>query len=83
MRTQDYRSVFDISRKELNERFRRRLKELKGELFAKGLPLTYQDDCCPTNDFFIREYEDGTTFLAVFDRDKLEFIPVSQLTDRR
>jgi len=72
-------SILDLSEEEIEERFRHRLEGLKNEIFAKGLPLTYQDERCSTPDFFIREYEDGRTFLAILDRDKLEFDSIRRL----
>ena len=79
MSTTDHRSIFDLSPEEMNDRFQKRLSELRKELFAKGLPITYQDERCPTDDHFIREFEGGTAFLAFFDVDKHEFIPIRQL----
>lgn len=79
MTTPDSRSIFDLSPEEMNERFQKRLSELRRELFAKGLPITYQDERCPTDAYFIQEFEGGTTFLAFFDLYKREFFTIRQL----
>ena len=82
MTTPDHRSIFDLSREEMDERFQKRLSELRKEFFAKGLPITYQDERCPTADYFIQEYEGGTSFLAFLDVDRHKFIPVRQLSSK-
>jgi len=78
---QDFlKSVFDLSEEEMNRRMKQRLDELKNEIFEKGLPLTYQDDRCPTPCHYIREYKDGRIHLAEFDPDKMEFKFVRDIT---
>lgn len=74
------KSVFDLSDGEMERRMAQRLDELKKEIFAKGLPLTYQDNRCPTPDHFIREYEDGRVHLAIFDHEKEEFRFMKDIT---
>jgi len=75
----DYRSMYDLSTEEMNARFWARVEELKRETLGKGLPLTYRDERCPTNDYFIRKYQDGTTFLAFLDTDRKEYILLCQI----
>ena len=74
------KSIFDMTPEEIENRMNRRLDELKKEIFAKGLPLTYQDERCPSEDHFIREYEDGRLHLAVLDRVKQVFVFVKDLS---
>jgi len=74
------KSIFDMTPEEIENRMNRRLDELKKEIFAKGLPLTYQDERCPSEDHFIREYEDGGLHLAVLDRVKQVFVFVKDLS---
>ena len=50
------------------------------ELFAKDLPLTHQDDRCPTEDYFIQEYKDGRIHLVHFDIYSRKFTLVKALT---
>ena len=75
------KSIFDITPEQRDQRFQERLDKLKKELFSKGLPITYQDARCPTEDHFIREYEDGRIHLAVFDADNRVFIFVKDITN--
>ena len=75
------KSVFDLRPEEMQERFRNRLEELQKEVFDKGLPITYQDGRCPTDDHFIREYADGRLHLTLFDGEKREFAFVKDLTN--
>lgn len=39
----------------------------KQDFFAKGLPFTYQDARCPTEEYFIQEYKDGQIHFVHFD----------------
>jgi len=71
--------MYDLSTEEMNARFWARVEELKRETLGKGLPLTYRDERCPTNDYFIRKYQDGTTFLAFLDTDRKEYILLCQI----
>lgn len=73
------KSIFDLSSVEADQRMNERLDQLKKEIFAKGLPLTYRDERCPTLDHFIREYEDGRIHLALFDAKKQAFLFVRDL----
>lgn len=60
-------SVFDLSSEEREARLEPVTDQVARDLFAKGLPLTYRDERCPTDDHFIQEYEDGRIHLVLFD----------------
>ena len=75
------KSIFDLSPGEIEKRMQPRLDELKKELYAKGLPITYQDERCPTEDHYIREYEDGRVHLVVLDVDNNKFVLVKDLSN--
>ena len=77
----DRRSIFNLTSEEAEQRLQPRLEELKKELFAKGLPITYQDERCPTEDHYIQEYADGSVHLAVFDEETKEFKFVKDISN--
>ena len=60
-------SVFELTAEEEKERLQAVTGRLKKEIYAKGLPILYQDDRCPTDYHFIQEYQDGKTYLVKFD----------------
>lgn len=74
------KSIFDLTTEEMEIRLTPALIKLKEELFSKGLPLTYQDDRCPTEDHYVQEYEDGTCFLALLIEESVAFITLHKLT---
>jgi len=77
----DRRSIFDLTPEEAEQRLQPRLEELKKELFDNGLPITYQDARCPTEDHYVQEYEDGRVHLAVLDEETREFKFVKDISN--
>ncbi len=73
-------SVFELTDEEEEERLQAAADKLKEEIYAKGLPLVFQDKRCPTNCHFIEAYEDGRINLVLFDIDTREHIFVKKLS---
>jgi hypothetical protein len=78
--TPDKRSIFDLNAEEREARLRPATDKVVRDLFAKGLPLTYQDDRCLAEDHFIQEYEDGRVHLVSFDIYSRKAIVIKDLT---
>jgi len=76
----DPRSIFELSDEEAAARFQKTLDKLMKELFAKGLPISYQDDRCNADDLFIHEYEDGRLHLVRISADGQSHTLVKDLT---
>jgi len=75
------RSIYDLSPERGIERHKARLEDLKKETLGKGIPITYQDERCSTENDFICEYEDGATYFAYFDFEKGAFILFARIDD--
>jgi hypothetical protein len=75
------RSIFDLTPEQRAARLQRVTDQVKQATFAKGLPLVYQDERCPTEDHFIHEYEDGRTYLMILDIDSRKYTLVKDLTN--
>ena len=75
----NFKSVFDLTDKEEEERLQAVTEKLKKEIYAKGLPIVYQDDRCPTESHFIQEYEDGRLHLVLLDIPNRNYIFVKDL----
>lgn len=78
---EDDASIYNLSSEETYERFLTRLRELKKKVLGKGLPITYRDERCPTDEYFIQEYEDGTTYLAFLEINKNEIMLICRIDD--
>ncbi|HMG68067.1 MAG TPA: hypothetical protein VK588_10285 [Chitinophagaceae bacterium] len=78
-KTKDQKSVFDLTDEEEEERLQAVTDRLRQEIYAKGLPIVYQDDRCPTDNHYIERYEDGRTALVLFDINTRKYIPVKEL----
>lgn len=76
----DPRSFFELSDDEAAARFQKTLDKVKLELFAIGLPVSYQDDRCTADDLFIHEYEDGRLHLVRISPDGQSHTLVKDLT---
>ena len=59
----EHKPVFDMTQEELDNHLRPTVERVVAETFALGLPVSYQDERCPTNLHFIHEYEDGRQLL--------------------
>ena len=75
------KSVFELSEKEEEARLQAATDKVIKDLYAKGLPMVFQDDRCPTEYHFIQEYEDGRTYLVLFDIPSRDYIFVKDLTN--
>lgn len=75
----DSKSVFELTAQEAQERLQAVADQVKRDLYAKGLPISYQDERCPTKDHYIHEYEDGRTVLVKLDIPGYKYIPVKEL----
>ena len=75
------KSVFDLSEKEEGTKLQAAMDRLKKEIYAKGLPIVYQDERCPTDDHYIEAYEDGRIHLVFFDIPTRKYIFVKELTN--
>jgi hypothetical protein len=73
------RSVFDLTDAEEKARLQAVTDKLKKELYAKGLPMVYQDSRCPSENHFIREFEDGRVQLVLLDIPNRNYIFVKDL----
>jgi hypothetical protein len=63
----DNKSAFDLSPDEHEKRLRPVTEKVRAELFARGMPVTFQDERCPTGDHFVQEFQDGRVRLVLFD----------------
>ena len=73
-------SVFELTTEEEEKRLQDVTERLKKEIYAKGLPIVYQDGRCPTDCHFIEQYQDGKTYLVKFDlwgmkHDRIKRLP--------
>jgi hypothetical protein len=75
------KSIFDLTPEERPARLQPATDQVKKDIFAAGLPLVYQDDRCPTDSYFIHEYEDGRTYLMLMDIDNRTFTFITDLTN--
>jgi hypothetical protein len=66
---------------QLEARLRQAGDQVRRDFFTKGLPLTYQDDRCPTEDYFIQEYVDGRVNLVHFAIYTGKFTLIKNLAD--
>ncbi|HEY4062018.1 MAG TPA: hypothetical protein VGM30_08965 [Puia sp.] len=73
------KSVFDLTDEEAEERLQIAMDNLKKEIYAKSLPIVYQDKRCPTQKHYIEAYQDGRTVLVRFDIRTREYIFVKEL----
>jgi hypothetical protein len=73
-------SIFDLNPEQRAARLQPATDQVKKDIFAAGLPLVYQDDHCPTESYFIHEYEDGRTYLMLMDMDTRTFTLIKDLT---
>jgi hypothetical protein len=78
---QDKQSVFDLTPGQEAARLQPVTDQVKADIFAHGLPLVYQDERCPTDDYFIHEYEDGRIYLMLLKDGTREFELVKDLTN--
>ena len=72
-------SVFELTEEEVHERLQPIADKLTKDLYAKSLPVVFQDDLCPTDYHFIRRYEDGRRFLVLFDVPSGKYKVLKQL----
>ena len=71
--SQEALSVFDLTPGQEAARLQPATDQVKADIFAHGLPLVYQDERCPTDDYFIHEYEDGRVYLMLMKDGTREF----------
>lgn len=61
-----YKSVFELSAEELNERLRSTADAVKRETFERNGYLTYFDkDVCPDTDHMVHEYRDRKELVRI------------------
>ena len=72
-------SVFELTAEEEKERLQAVTERLKKEIYAKGLPMVYQDDRCPTDYHFIEQYQDDKTHLVKFDLWGMKYNRIKRL----
>jgi hypothetical protein len=60
-------SIPDPQSEQLESRLRKAGDQARRDFFEKNAPLTYQDERCPTEDYFIQEYADGRIHLMHFE----------------
>ncbi|HVU54229.1 MAG TPA: hypothetical protein VHD83_04200 [Puia sp.] len=83
MPEEDNAFIYTLSPKEGYDRLLARLREFKKKILGmgKGIPITYRDERCPTDEYFIQEYEDGTTYLAFYEITKKEILLICRIDD--
>lgn len=74
------KSIFDLTDREADARLQLAGEELKKKIYAKGLPIVYKDERCPTKHHYIEEYEDGRIHLVLFEVPTRKYIFVKDLT---
>ncbi len=67
---------------QLEARLRKAGDQVRRDFFERGGPLTYQDERCPTEDYFIQEYEDGRIHLMHFEIYTGKFTLIKNLAGR-
>ena len=78
---QEKLSIFDLTPEQEAARLQPATDQVKATIFAHGLPLVYQDERCPTDDYFIHEYEDGRVYLMLLKDGTREFEQIKDLTN--
>jgi hypothetical protein len=73
------KDIFGLDPAQLAKRLQPGVDAIKQKRFSKGLPLVYQDDRCPTERHYIHEYEDGRTYLMLFDANSREYTLIKDL----
>jgi hypothetical protein len=75
------KSTPDVKAERLKARLRQAGDQVRRDFFEKGMPLTYQDERCPTEDYFILEYDDGRIHLVHFEIYTGKFTLIKNLAD--
>jgi len=75
----EHKPVFDMTQEELDNHLRPTVERVVAETFALGLPVSYQDERCPTDAHFIHEYGDGKQFLVLLDEVAMTHTVIRQL----
>lgn len=76
-----FKSVFDMTTEELEEHLKSATEKIIQETFDKDLPISYQDERCPTPAHYIHEYKDGRTQLVLFNSNTRESTVVKELSN--
>ena len=71
----------DPKAEQLEARLRKAGDQVRRDFFERGGPLTYQDERCPTEDYFIQEYEDGRVHLMHFEIFTGKFTLIKNLAE--